>query len=673
MTQSKRGIIGINTNNKKGLSHAGSKTIQKNGEKMKSTLTARLEKQSKQVKMVADQSQIADSKSRTPSLTCKKCKLGTVSILVSIVEAVCLFVIELVQGELNWTSMVIGIIILLEVLFIRDIIKRNVGNFLDEWCIAKEFQILNAIFCLFAIFFAINGILGCVFYGKIIEKMIFLLIAECLVLIIVFVSVIWVHIQNLNDSKCTVIKTPSTFSIIDTQISAPISQLQRITNNNLLYPNHRANKTSKQTAPTNQSCPSCRDNTCNTHNTYNACTNHKYANGNNAGTPPPKATHRSENTDAGTNATLTDMNVQARSTELQIQHYGRNATPYIVSSETSSTTTAGTTGTGAADNDHDSTTCTNFVPLTLSPNTASNSLQLAIIKPGLSFTCTNTNTYTNTNNTTTLSDKMRVENVTTDAYTNQFQLNKMVYISDHEMEESKSMTTQTVKYDPQSMQITTENLYQFFDVSFDISNDYQNVQRDFKLFIDHCVRELTLENLLFWVNCVQLLQLMVRFDYVTMDNISGHLNLPIFPLNLKYQTQHHVKSTPLMQSLKLAYLRSTVENSNKAKFKQESQSYSENETSSQGPNYNIFRRYYIELYYKFIARGYAAFEVNIDDQLRESFANVYQSLKHGQKCVIDKQFFEQHIWCLILQAAKTVEEYLLVSFYRFKSKYASMK
>ena len=231
-------------------------------------------------------------------------------------------------------------------------------------------------------------------------------------------------------------------------------------------------------------------------------------------------------------------------------------------------------------------------------------------------------------------------------------------------------TSHTQNEQDKIVKLVVNDLDQFWDISFDISNNYINIQRDFQLFIDHCVRELTLENVLFWVNCVQLWQFLVEFKFVDTNNPYSMNHVLAY-----WDTRHHVKDTPLIRNLKRAYYRNTVENSNKEKIRRESLSlaliptlnfmqnseqiledkeskqHKENKENENELNhfdnagsmndsfgdlglfgeeldYSIFKQYFKELYRKFIRREHAPFEINISDDLRRLFSSTYDAFSH---------------------------------------------
>ena len=213
--------------------------------------------------------------------------------------------------------------------------------------------------------------------------------------------------------------------------------------------------------------------------------------------------------------------------------------------------------------------------------------------------------------------------------------------------------------------IKVTKLSNFWDDKFDIINNYNYVRKEFLLFIDHCANELCMENVLFWVNIVQLMQFLIEFKYIIIiDN--NDMNKLIKPLNINYHTMHHIKDTIFIENLKKLHFRSKIRNSNKHKFSNEMTDSKEDITKSKELNYLIFKPYYKEIYKEFLQREYAPYELNISHHLRERFSKYFQESSDTELWK-DETYFKDKIWADLREAAMHIYTLLDASFIRFRA------
>ena len=262
-----------------------------------------------------------------------------------------------------------------------------------------------------------------------------------------------------------------------------------------------------------------------------------------------------------------------------------------------------------------------------------------------------------------------------------------------------------------SSKIEITKLKDFFDVNFDKESNYSLVRSEFELFVRHCGKELCSENLLFFVNAIQLMQFLIEYQYINPKD-----RQLIRPLSKRYGINHYISDTTLISQLKLQHERSTVQNSNKNKFSLEMQSAcittatadktttDSNLNCSNGSNgrttataaatrkhfgggtiklkqgkttlehvensrkqkdYSIFGPYFRSLFRQFVRHDRAKYELNLSHELRTSLTKTYQMIGNNRK-IINQQFFNQYIWKLIRQTAIEVYTLLQSTFYRFQ-------
>ena len=194
-------------------------------------------------------------------------------------------------------------------------------------------------------------------------------------------------------------------------------------------------------------------------------------------------------------------------------------------------------------------------------------------------------------------------------------------------------------------------LNHFWDETFDFENNYSNVRDEFMLFCDHCVRELNMENLLFWVTVIQLLQFLIENKFIDASNKAN-----IMPLTKKFVTRHHIQDTLLIIELKKRF-----EENNKKKNNNKNQNSNKNESEL---DYKLFKQFYIDLYKLFLQRDYAPFELNISHELRLKFSQYYQSMKNESN-IMTKEMFENFVWKDLRNTAMDMYALLFESFQRF--------
>ena len=179
-------------------------------------------------------------------------------------------------------------------------------------------------------------------------------------------------------------------------------------------------------------------------------------------------------------------------------------------------------------------------------------------------------------------------------------------------------------------------LYQFFDLSFDVENEYSNVNKEFRLFRDHCIRELTMENLLFWIHFIQFTQFLVEYHFIDEnDNIF-----------VNYRCNHYIENLQFIQQLK-----DNVDNSDK-----------------ECVDYNLLIPFYKSLFNYFIEANKATFEINIGYEVRNKLTNYYEIVS-DDSYQLTKDFFMNNIWpCIKETAIEILQTYTEPAFYRFLTK-----
>ena len=165
----------------------------------------------------------------------------------------------------------------------------------------------------------------------------------------------------------------------------------------------------------------------------------------------------------------------------------------------------------------------------------------------------------------------------------------------------------------------------------------------FSQFWDHCARELSIENVVFWIETIQIMQFLIEHEYI--DKNEAH------PLNVELSTQHlKLKNTPIMANLNNNYNNNLYNNNN-----------------SNVKNYEVIRIYFCQLYKEYIQSEIAPYELNISHEMRNSFTQYYE-LVASKEQPMTKEFFNKNIWPIIKEAA--TETYMLMwySFNRFCNK-----
>ena len=190
-------------------------------------------------------------------------------------------------------------------------------------------------------------------------------------------------------------------------------------------------------------------------------------------------------------------------------------------------------------------------------------------------------------------------------------------------------------------------LNQFWNENFDKENEYSNVSNAFGQFIQHCIMELCLENLLFWINYLQLCQFLIENKYLTKET-NNVLYEKI--VELDYKTSHYIQDARLIKDLK-----SKVRHVN---------NYNNDGNNDQ----SIFEWYYKSLFCDFVENSSAPFEINISHQLNGYFTHAYDLIVADTKNKLDSQYFIQNLFPSITEAAGVCYQYLLQSFNRFYKK-----
>ena len=196
---------------------------------------------------------------------------------------------------------------------------------------------------------------------------------------------------------------------------------------------------------------------------------------------------------------------------------------------------------------------------------------------------------------------------------------------------------------------TVSRMSQFFDESFDQENNYVNVCREFELFINHCSRELSVENILFWIHWVQLLDILICNNIIDKNN-QNHINSGY----KNYTCKHYLCDTILIHSLK-------------QDFKTSNNNMSDDSNSQDNIHCQALQRFYCKLFKHFIEARKAPFEINISGETRQSLTDWYGKLANNDAC-LTKDMFVNQIWKLLKLTA--IDIYLLVeaSFSRYQMK-----
>lgn len=215
--------------------------------------------------------------------------------------------------------------------------------------------------------------------------------------------------------------------------------------------------------------------------------------------------------------------------------------------------------------------------------------------------------------------------------------------------------------------LTVTRLNRFWDILLDVESGHKNVKTEFKLFIKHSCQELALENLLFFVNCVQLIQFIVKHDYLSIND-NNAVTSNVVKLS-QFNGSHHIHNTVLISNL-VGMARRTriginINNNNNHNTNNNEININGNENIYK---YEIFRTFFQQLYEKYVESGEAPFEINISYHLRLGFSQIIAELS-DEEFIITKEFFESKMLSCIIQAAFVVHGYLRSSFHRFKKKY----
>ena len=231
-------------------------------------------------------------------------------------------------------------------------------------------------------------------------------------------------------------------------------------------------------------------------------------------------------------------------------------------------------------------------------------------------------------------------------------VNKKIELTSH-----ASDLTSTQKHNENYSKISKMN--HFWDKSYDAQSNHVNIKTQFIQFSNHCVSELTIENLLFFVNCVQLLEFLIEKKYFDLNNAT-HLQI-ISPMNTKWCVSHFMKDTNAINGLKMAY-----------DLFHETDQHDDDDYINNGNkqvDYSIFVSYYINIYERFLQRDYAPFEINISHKPRQRFYKYYQdiTLSDSDEAIMTQEYFHL-IWKDLKDASLHVYGLLSHAFYRFKSK-----
>ena len=168
----------------------------------------------------------------------------------------------------------------------------------------------------------------------------------------------------------------------------------------------------------------------------------------------------------------------------------------------------------------------------------------------------------------------------------------------------------------------------------------------FSQFWDHCAHELSIENVVFWIETIQIMQFLIQHEYINKNE--AH------PLNAELSTKHlKLKNTPIIVNLNKNY-----ENCDKN---------GDINININTKNYQVIGIYFCEIYKEYIQAEIAPFELNISHEMRNNFAQYYEMIVSKEQ-LMTKELFKKTIWP-IMKAAAT-ETYMLMwsSFNRFSSK-----
>ena len=183
-----------------------------------------------------------------------------------------------------------------------------------------------------------------------------------------------------------------------------------------------------------------------------------------------------------------------------------------------------------------------------------------------------------------------------------------------------------------------------FDKSFDESNNYSNLSTEFELFVDHCKRELTLENLIFFIILIQFLQFLIENKFINAKNEDE-----VLPLRTNLETKHYIKDMDVIVRLKLLYEKEREKKEEICK------------------DYSLFVPFFAELYREYFARDIAPFELNLNHELRVKLEYCFNKVKESE--YISKEMFFQDIWPSLKETGVVVFRLLYSSFSRHCKRY----
>lgn len=205
---------------------------------------------------------------------------------------------------------------------------------------------------------------------------------------------------------------------------------------------------------------------------------------------------------------------------------------------------------------------------------------------------------------------------------------------------------------------------------WDPSQMRQEMCSRFMQFRDHCVRELSAENLMFWIEGVQLSQFLITNGYIIYINNGGNKdNIPnvvdkIAPFRVYNSTTHlGLEDTESICALKLRY----EQRKRRTKIiilQYENENNKMVDNSNDPMEYDIFKPYYVQLYKKFFQRGVAPFELNIPYEMSIQLSKYYSTLLDGTN--MTKDYFDQNIWEGIRLTATEIYPLLWSSFQRYR-------
>ena len=220
-------------------------------------------------------------------------------------------------------------------------------------------------------------------------------------------------------------------------------------------------------------------------------------------------------------------------------------------------------------------------------------------------------------------------------------------------------------------------LSEFFDESFDKENNYVNVRREFKMFVNHCSRELCVENILFWIHWVQLLNILIKYNIIDKNN-DNHINSTF----KNCSCQHYICDTFLIQQLKQDLESINIDEANETNNGNDDHD-DDGDDNSDGSRKNdnasdtvainkqcqALAKFYKGLFKEFVEGGKAPFELNISGENRQILTEWYHKLINNYNDqYLTQDLFVNQLWSVIKFTAIDIRMLVDASLRRFQIK-----